>query len=85
VHEAICTEAGEKRFYMESCNPVDIEVWHYAKSRENHYAELCEEDLKEKPNDWIMRLQLAIEYELKEEYDKAEFHYSYLLSHITDL
>ena len=56
VHEAICTDTGEKRFYMESCNPVDIEVWHYAKNIKKNYAELCEEDLKEKSDDWIMRL-----------------------------
>jgi len=56
VHEAICKDDGEKRFYMEACNPVDIAVWHYSKKRENNYMELCEEDLKEYPDDWIMRL-----------------------------
>ena len=37
VHEAIVKEDGQKRFYMEACNPVDIQVWHYSKKRENNY------------------------------------------------
>ena len=85
VHEAICKDDGEKRFYMEACHPVDIAVWHYAKHRENNYLELCEEDLKEKPDDWIMRLQLAIEYEIKKNEQKASEHYKYILSHQNNL
>ena len=37
--------------------------------------ELCEKDLKEYPNDWVMRLQLAIEYEIRQENEKALYHY----------
>lgn len=85
VHEAICKDDGEKRFYMEACNPVDIAVWHYSKKRENNYMELCEEDLKEYPDDWIMRLQLAIEYEIRNEPEKAVNHYKYILSHPNNL
>ena len=85
VHEAICKDDGEKRFYVESCNPVDIVVWHYSKKRENNYMELCEQDLLEYPDDWIMRLQLAIEYEIRKEYDKAVEHYKYILAHPNNL
>ena len=85
VHEAICKEDGEKRFYMEACNKAPIVVWHYSKNRENNYMELCEEDLKEYPDDWIMRLQLAIEYEIRNESEKAIEHYKYILSHENNL
>ena len=85
VHEAIVKEDGQKRFYMEACNPVDIQVWHYSKKRENNYMELCEEDLKECPDDWIMRLQLAIEYEIREQPEKAAKHFKYILSHNNNL
>ena len=85
VHEAICKEDGEKRFYMESCNKVPITVWHYSKHKENNYLELCEEDLKEYPDDWIMRLQLAIEYEIRDQLEKAVEHYKYIISHQTNL
>ena len=81
VHEAICKDDGEKRFYMEACNPADIVVWHYSKHRENNYMELCEQDLEEKPDDFIMRLQLAIEYEIRQNEEKAAYHYRYILSH----
>jgi hypothetical protein len=57
VHEAIVKDNGEKRFYMDACNPVDIAVWHYAKKgKQTNYMELCERDLEEYPDDWIMRL-----------------------------
>ena len=85
VHEAICKDNGEKRFYIESCNPVDIQVWHYAKHQETNYAQLCEEELKECPDDFVMHLQLAIEYEILENYDKAAEHYEYILLRENDL
>lgn len=86
VHEAICKDDGEKRFYMESCHQVPIAVWHYAKKgKQTNYMELCEEDLKEKPDDWIMRLQLAIEYEIRKDDEKAAEHYQYILSHRNNL
>lgn len=81
VHEAICKEDGEKRFYMEACHKMDIAVWHYSKKRDTNYMELCEQDLEENPEDWIMRLQLAIEYEIRKEDEKAIQHYRYILSH----
>ena len=86
VHEAICKDDGEKRFYMESCHPMDIAVWHYAKKdKKTNYMELCEADLQEKPDDWIMRLQLAIEYEIRKNEAKAAEHYTYILSHQNNL
>ena len=85
VHEAICKDDGEKRFYQEACNPIDIAVWHYAKHRENNYMELCEEGIKENPEDWIMRLQLAIEYEIKKKPEKAVEHFRYILTHKNNL
>ena len=42
--------------------------------------ELCEQDLEENPEDHIMRLQLAIEYEIREEYEKAVEHFTILIS-----
>lgn len=81
VHEAITTESGDKRFFMESCNPIDIEVWHYAKHQKTNYCELCEQDLLEYPDDWTMRLQLAIEYEVEQDYDSAVKHFNYILAH----
>ena len=86
VHEAICRDDGEKRFYMESCHQVPIAVWHYAKKdKKTNYMELCEQDLEEKPDDWIMRLQLAIEYEIRKDEEKAAQHYQYILSHRNNL
>ena len=80
VHEAIYNDMEQKEFYVEICTPIDITVWHYPKQNKvTHYAELCEEDLKEYPDDYIMRLQLAIEYEILKEYDKAWYHYEWLI------
>ena len=79
VHEALVNIYGQKQFYIETCSPVDIAVWHYSAHKENNYMELCEEDLKEYPNDWVMRLQLAIEYEIRQENEKALYHYKYII------
>lgn len=80
VHEAIYNDMEQKEFFVEICTPIDITVWHYPKKdKVTHYAELCEEDLKEYPEDYVMRLQLAIEYEILEEYEKAWYHYEWLI------
>lgn len=81
VHEAICLESGEKHFYADDCIKVDIAVWHYPKQKTTNYMELCEQDLKEYPDDWVMRLQLAIEYEIRQEDEKAAYHFSYIITH----
>ena len=81
VHEALVNHAGNKQFFVETSTPIPITVWHYPKqNKQTNYLELCEEDLKEIPDDWVMRLQLAIEYELRFIYDKAVEHYTYLIN-----
>ena len=80
VHEALINFKGEKQFYVETCTNLPIEVFHYgAKDKKTNYMELCEEDLKENPEDWVMHLQLAIEYEIRNEQEKAANHYKFLI------
>ena len=82
VHEALYNRAEQKQFYTETCTKIDITVWHYPKAdKVTNYAELCEKDLEECPDDYVMRLQLAIEYEILQEYDKAMMHYQWLVEH----
>lgn len=86
VHECLVTDAGQRQFYYEVCTPVNIEVWHYPKEqKEVSYAELCEEDLKENPQNWLMRLQLAIEYEIEEQDDDALKHFTCILKNDSSL
>ena len=81
VHEALVHVSGRKQFYVETCTPIDITVWHYpTKQGQTNYMDLCEEDLKEHPDDWVMHLQLAIEYELRSEWDKAFGHFEYIIN-----
>ena len=81
VHEALINDKGEKQFYIESCTPIDITVWHYPKdNKEQDYVALCERAVEDNPEDWIMQLQLAIEYEIKQEWDKADKVYELILS-----
>jgi len=81
VHEALINHAGRKQFLVQTCTPVDITVWHYPKKKgQTNYMELCEQDLEENPEDWIMRLQLAIEYEIREELEKAYEHFNIIIS-----
>lgn len=81
VHESLINYKEEKYFYIETCTPIDITVWHYPKdNKKTNYMELCEADLEESPDDWVMRLQLAIEYEIREQLDKAEYHFRYMLN-----
>ena len=80
VHEALVNHAGNKQFFVETCTQIPITVWHYPdKNKKTNYLELCEDDLKEFPDDWVMRLQLAIEYDLREMKEKAFEHYKYLV------
>ena len=76
VHEALCDLQGEKHFYIESCTPVPITVWHYPEPQKNrrYYLDLCEEALKENPDDGLMRLQLILEYEIIDDKDKILEH-----------
>jgi len=80
VHEALINHAGRKQFYIETCTEIPITVWHYPKEKkENDYADLCEDTLRENPQDYVMRLQLAIEYEIHERDGRAYEHYLNLL------
>lgn len=82
VHEAIYNKAEEKIFYIQTCTPVDIAVWHYPKKdKKTNYLELCEKDIEENPEDYVMRLQLAIECEIEKETEKAGQQYQYIISH----
>ena len=87
VHEALINHKGTKYFLRETCTPLDIEVWHYPKEENKSifYAELCEQNLEETPDDDLMRLQLAIEYEVLEENKKALQHFLYLIKNATGL
>ena len=82
VHEALVNGFGRKQFYIETCTPMDITVWHYPhKDGATNYMELCEADLKENPDDWVMHLQLAIEYEIRGQAEKAIDHFQYIIDH----
>lgn len=86
VHEALINRAGEKQFLRINCTPINIQVWHFPdKNKKRNYAELCEANLKLNPNDGVMRLQLAIEYEILRQYDKAAEQYVYMLTHDMNL
>jgi len=57
VHEALIDRKGDKQFFVETCTPIDVTVWHYPhKTGNTNYMELCERQLKEYPDDWVMRL-----------------------------
>lgn len=86
VHEVIVTDFGQKMFDIQECIPMEIEVWHFPKqNKKTNYLQLCEEELKEYPNDPLMRLQLAIEYELEEQFDKAIEHFQIIINNNTNL
>ena len=80
VHEALVNYAGRKQFYIETCTEVPITVWHYPDpNKQTNYMELCENDLLESPDDYVMRLQLAIEYDVRGIEDKACKHFQKLI------
>ena len=82
VHEALYNKTEEKVFFIQSCTPIDIAVWHYPKkNKKTNYLELCEYDLEENPDDFVMRLQLAIECEIEGETEKASNQYNYIITH----
>ena len=80
VHEALVNESGDKYFYEFNCIPIDIAVYHYGDHHnQKTYAALCERELEEHPDNLLMRLQLAIEYEIDNEIEKAVEHFNYLI------
>ena len=72
VHEQLVSAGGIRQFYDDECMQVPIVVWHYP-TRANRiaYVELCERGVEEEPDNWLMHLQLAIEYEVHNMNDKA--------------
>ena len=72
VHEQLYNVAEDRIFFDDECIKVPIIVWHFPKNTNNKsYIELCERAVEEEPNNWLMHLQLAIEYEVHNEYLKA--------------
>lgn len=80
VHESLYNDWEQKDFLAEQCTPVNITVWHFpTKSGPTNYADLCELDIQESPNNFVMRLQAAIEYEILRNTDKAMEHFKYII------
>lgn len=72
VHEQLHDVNGAREFFLDECIQVPITVWHYPTNPNREiYVELCERGIEEQPNNWLMHLQLAAEYEVHEMYDKA--------------
>ena len=66
VHEALINDSKNKYFNYSISTPLHFVVWHYPhKEKQVDYAELCERHLELYPDDALMELQLAIEYEIK--------------------
>lgn len=78
VHEQLYNIGGEREFFADECVNVPITVWHYpTREDKSSYIELCQRALEEEPNNWLMHMQLAAEYEVNryaenaiEEYQK---------------
>jgi len=72
VHEQLCDIMGDRDFFSDECIECPITVWHYPTNPNRvTYVKLCERGVEENPNNWIMHLQLAAEYEIHEMYEKA--------------
>lgn len=80
VHEQLINISGQRDMVYDECINVPIVVWHYPKIKDKSiYIQLCEEELEENPTNWVMQLQLAIEYEVNKVYDKAIERYKYII------
>lgn len=72
VHEQLYDIADSRGFSYDEVINIPITVWHYPlKPNREIYIELCERGVQEEPDNWIMHLQLAAEYEVHEQYEKA--------------
>lgn len=81
VHEQLCNICGERLFFQDECIQVPITVWHYpTKNNKSFYIKLCQDALKEEPDNELMRLQLAIEYEVNQYFDEAIKEYTHLIN-----
>lgn len=72
VHEQLFDIADSRAFYEDECISIPITVWHYATHPNRiEYIELCERGVAEDPLNWLIHLQLAAEYEVHEQHEKA--------------
>ena len=82
VHEALINDSKNKYFNYSISTPLHFVVWHYPhKEKQVDYAELCERHLELYPDDALMELQLAIEYEIKKDWENASRHFMNLIKH----
>lgn len=80
VHENLVRRNNDKYFIYENCTKIPIIVWHYPReNKKTQYAELCEKELQEHPENVTMKLQLAIEYEILKEGEKAKKWYQNMI------
>lgn len=81
VHEQLHDIGGNRNFFLDECVNVPITVWHYPTNpNRESYIELCEKGVKEQPNNWIMHLQLAAEYEVHNKWEKAITEYRTIIA-----
>ena len=60
---------------------VPIYVWHYPTNPNRiTYIELCERGVAEEPLNWLMHLQLAAEYEVHQQFEKAIAEYRKIIA-----
>ena len=86
VHEQLVTIADDRTFYEDECINIPIIVWHYPTNPNREmYIELCERGVQEEPLNWLMHLQLAAEYEVHQQYEKAVTEYRHILAESTTL
>jgi len=57
VHENLVRRNNDKYFIYENCTKIPIIVWHYPReNKKTQYAELCEKELQEHPENVTMKL-----------------------------
>lgn len=81
VHEQLYNITDTRDFYADESVMVPICVWHYPTNPNRVvYIELCERGVEEEPMNWLMHLQLAAEYEVHKEYEKAIIEYRKIIA-----
>lgn len=71
VHEQLIDYGGKREFFSDECIMVPIAVWHYPRDIKKSYTQLCQRGVAEEPDNWLMHLQLALEYEIDQQYENA--------------
>ena len=72
VHEHLIDDCGNAVFFTQDCTPINIAVLHDPLTDiDKNYIQLCINELKENPDNRLMELQLALEYQDDKQYDKA--------------